>query len=637
MFDFVRSHNRLLQGLLVLLIFPSFVFFGLQGYSSFTSDAAATVAKVDGRAIKQSELDAAHRQQIEQMRERMPNIDVKLFDTPEMKRQTLDELVRERVMETAVAKQNLGVSDLRLQQLFVADPQFAMLRKPDGSLNKEFLAAQGMTATQFQERVRQQYAQRQVLAGVNESAFSGKALLSANVNALLDQREVQLQRFEAGAYLDKVKPTDAEIEAFYKAHGSQFHSPEVAKIDYVVLDLAQLQKQVQVNEEDLKTYYEQNKALRYTAPEERRASHILIAAAKDAPAAERAKAKEKAEALLAELSKQPERFAELAKKNSADPGSAEKGGDLDFFGRGAMTKPFEDAAFAMKKDELSKVVESDYGFHIIKLTDVRGGQVKPFDSVRAEILDEVGKQAAQKNYAAAAEEFSNTVEDQSDSLQPVVDKLKLTKLSASVQRQPVPNAAGPLASAKLLDAVFGNEVLKNKRNTQAIETGPNQMVAARVTEYQPEHLRPLAEVHADVLKQLRAEQAAAAARKEGEARVAALKQNPAEALPQVVTVSRAKAQDLPRQVVDAALAADLSKAPAVVGVDLGAQGYAVLKVLKSVPRIAGDADVASAQPAVARALASAETAAYYDALKRRYKVDIKLKAPEPAASATEAN
>jgi len=637
MFDFVRSHNRLLQGLLVLLIFPSFVFFGLQGYSSFTSDAAATVAKVDGRAIKQSELDAAHRQQIEQMRERMPNIDVKLFDTPEMKRQTLDELVRERVMETAVAKQNLGVSDLRLQQLFVADPQFAMLRKPDGSLNKEFLAAQGMTATQFQERVRQQYAMRQVLAGVNESAVTGKALLSANVNALLDQREVQLQRFEAGAYMDKVKPTDAEIEAFYKAHGSQFHSPEVAKIEYVVLDLAQLQKQVQVSEEDLKTYYEQNKALRYTAPEERRASHILIAAAKDAPAAERAKAKEKAEGLLAELSKQPERFAELAKKNSADPGSAEKGGDLDFFGRGAMTKPFEDAAFAMKKDELSKVVESDYGFHIIKLTDVRGGQVKPFDSVRAEIVDEVSKQAAQKNYAAAAEEFSNTVEDQSDSLQPVVDKLKLTKLSASVQRQPVPNAAGPLASAKLLDAVFGNEVLKNKRNTQAIETGPSQMVAARVTEYQPEHLRPLAEVHDDVLKQVQAEQAAAAARKEGEARVAALKQNPAEALPQAVTVSRAKAQGLPRQVVDAALAADLSKAPAVVGVDLGAQGFAVLKVLKSLPRIAGDADVASAQPAVARALASAETAAYYEALKRRYKVDIKLKAPEPAASAAEAN
>ena len=156
------------------------------------------------------------------------------------------------------------------------------------------------------------------------------------------------------------------------------------------------------------------------------------------PAAERQKASAKAEALLEQVRKSPAQFAELAKKNSDDPGSAERGGDLDFFGRGAMVKPFEDAVFAMKPGEISNVVETEFGFHIIQLTAQRGGEKKSFDSVRAEIEDEVSKQLAQKRYAEAAEQFTNTVYEQSDSLQPVIDKLKLEKRTATVQRTPAP-------------------------------------------------------------------------------------------------------------------------------------------------------------------------------------------------------
>lgn len=632
MFEFVRNHNRLLQLLLLLLIFPSFVFFGVQGYSQFTDGANTTLAKVDGQAIKQTEFDAVHRQQIERIRQQMPNVDVKLFDTPEMKKQTLEGLVRERVLAVAAAKEHLVVGDERLQRLFIADPQYAALRNADGSVNREFLAARGLSSEGFAQQLRQDLSTRQVLGGVTNSQITGTAVSNAALNALLEKRELQMQAFSTAEYLAKASPTDADVEAYYKSHANEFRSAEEARIEYAVLDLDALKKQVSASEADLKKYYDENVA-RYTAAEERRASHILIASPKDAPAADRAKAKAKAEALLAEVRKNPASFAAVAKKESQDPGSAEKGGDLDFFSRGAMVKPFEDAAFSMKPDEISNVVESDFGFHIIKLTAIRGGERKPFEAVKAEITDEVAKQLAQARYVEAADQFSNTVYEQSDSLQPVIDKLKLTKATATVKRTPAPGATGPLASPKLLEAIFSADSVKNKRNTEAVETAPNQLVSARIVEYKPERVLPLADVRAQVLEKVRTSQALAAARKDGEARLAAIQKNPAESLPQTVTVSRSQAQSAPRQVVEAALKADLSKGPAVVGVDLGDQGYAVVKVTKLVPREANDPDNERARPFISQALANAESQAYYEALKKRYKVDIKVPVPGAAASA----
>ncbi|MBT9595882.1 MAG: SurA N-terminal domain-containing protein [Vitreoscilla sp.] len=633
MFDFVRSHTRLLQGLLVLLIFPSFVFFGVQGYSSFTDKANVAVAKVGGQEIKQSELDAAHREQIERYRQQMPGLDVKLLDTREMRLQTLEGLVRDRVMRTAAVKENLIVTDQRLQRIFTTDPQYASVRLPDGSVNKDFLAARGMTSPMFAEQLRQDLAIRQVMQGVSGSQVAGQASVELALDSLLERREAHLQRFDAKEYLAKVNPTDADIEGFYKKNPSQFRSVENAVIEYVVLDLDAMKKQITVSDDDLRKYYEQN-ASRYTSAEERRASHILVNAPKDAPAADREKAKAKAEGLLAEARKNPAGFAEQAKKSSDDKGSAVNGGDLDFFGRGAMTKPFEDAAFAMKVGEISSLVESEYGYHIIKLVATRGGERKPFEALRADILEEVSKPLAQKRYAEVAEQFTNMVYEQSDSLQPVVDKLKLVKAQATVQRTAVPGATGPLASAKLLEAVFSTDAVKNKRNTEAVETGANQLVSARIVEHHPERVLPLAEVRDRVVAQLRSQQAAAAARKDGEARLAALRQNPTEGLPMGLTLSRTQAQGQPRPVVDAVLRADLSKGPAVIGIDLGDQGYVVARVQQKAQRDAKDPENERAKPFVTQALTAAESEAYYLALKRRYKVELKLAAaPADAASA----
>ncbi len=630
MFEFVRTHTRLLQFILVILIFPSFVFFGVQGYSSFREGGKVDVAKVDGHAVTKSEWDAAHQRNIERFRAQMPNIDAKLLDSPEARRESLDGLIRERVLLGAAQKQFLLPGDARLKRLFESDPQFQGLRNPDGTVNKDILAAQGMTSEMFAQQLRLEFGMRQVLGGVADTTIAPKASVATALDALLQRRELQVQRFETKDYESKVNPTDAELETYFKANEARFRLPEQADIEYVVLDLDALKKDINAPEEDLRRYYTEN-ASRYTVAEERRASHILIKSEKSQPAAEREKAKARAEALLAQVRKTPAAFADIARKSSEDAGSAANGGDLDFFSRGAMVKPFEDAVFAMKPGEISNLVESDFGFHIIRLDAVRGGDKKSFDAVRGEIEAEVKRTLAQRKFAEAAELFTNTVYEQSESLQPVIDKLKLSKKTATVQRSAAPGATGLLASQKLLDAVFSNDVVVNKRNTNAVDLGQNQLVSARIVKHLPARTPPLADVKSEVRVAVVQQQAAALARKEGEALLARLRQNPETPLAQTIVVSRSQPQSLPRAALESVLKADATKLPAPLGVDLGEQGYLVARLTKVLPPEDAGAASAALGAQYAQAWSAAVSAAYFEALKKRYGVEIK---PAAAAAAS---
>jgi peptidyl-prolyl cis-trans isomerase D len=427
-----------------------------------------------------------------------------------------------------------------------------------------------------------------------------------------------------------VNPTDADIEAYYKANESQFRAPEQAQIEYVQLDLEALGQGVQVSDDEARKFYEAN-AARYTAPEERRASHILVKADAGASADERAKAKAKAEQLLAEARKNPAAFAELAKKNSDDPGSAAQGGDLDFFARGAMVKPFEDATWALKPGEISNVVQSDFGYHVILLTSVRGGQRKPFEEVRAEIVAEVRKNQLARKWPEAAEQFTNTAYEQPDSLQPLMDKFKLARQTATVQRQAVAGSAGVLGSQKLLDAVFAVDAVKNKRNTDAVEVGPNQLVAARVVKHEPARTLALNEVKERVRERVIVAQAAALARSDAAARLAALQKAPGEALPQSVVLSRMQTLGAPRQVTEAVLRADPAKLPYLTSVDLGDAGTFLLRVTQVLPREVPPGAEDTLREQLSQTWAGAEAEAYLAALKKRYKSEVK-----PAAAAARA-
>jgi peptidyl-prolyl cis-trans isomerase D len=391
----------------------------------------------------------------------------------------------------------------------------------------------------------------------------------------------------------------------------------------VVLDLDSIGKGVLVPEEDLRKYYEENIS-RYSVAEERRASHILVKADKDAPAADKKKARERAEELLAQARKNPAGFAELAKKNSEDTGSAAQGGDLDFFGRGAMVKPFEEAVYAMKAGEISNVVESDFGFHVIQLAAVRGGDKQPFEKVRGTIEAEVRKSLAQKKYAEAAELFTNTVYEQSDNLQPVIDKLKLDKRTATVQRTPAAGATGPLGSLKLLSAVFGNEALRNKRNTEAVEVAPNVLAAARVVEHQPARTLPLADVKDRVREDLVLAQSAVLARQAAMAKLGEIKADPQSKLANTAVLARGSlSQGIPESVIEFVLGADPKALPATRAIDIGDGGTVVVRVTQVLPWQPAAGEEPRVRQSYAMLWARAELAAYEEALKKRYKAEIK--------------
>ena len=641
MFDYVRKHTRIMQLTLFILIFPAFALVGIDGYSRF-NEKGDPVAVVDGNTIRQPEWDDAHKQEVERLRQSMPNLDPKLLDSPEAKYATLERLVRDRVMAAAAAKQLLTTSDQRLARDLQENPSIAALRKPDGSLDveryKQLVGSQGLSPEGFEARVRQDLSARQVLAGVNATGLNSAALADLTLATYFERREVQIQRFSATEFTAKVTPTDEQINQFYANNPQLFQAPESASIEYLVLDLEAAKKGIVLKPEDIKAYYDQNSA-RLSGQEERRASHILINAPKNAPAAERTAAKAKAEALALEVKRSPDSFADLAKKNSQDPGSAANGGDLDFFAKGAMVKPFEDAAFAMNKGDISPVVESDFGFHIIRLTDIKAPRQKTFEEMKPEIEADLLKSQAQKKFAELAEGFTNAVYEQAESLKPAADRLGLqVKTLANIQRTPGPSVTGALANKRFLDALFSAGSVEKKRNTEAVETGANTLISGRIVQHTPARTMPIAEVKDRVRERVVAAQAAELAKKEGQAKLAAWQANPASAtLPEAISVSREQAQRLPAPLIEAALRADSTKLPAVVGVDLGAQGYAVMRVNKVQERDTKGANIAQDRQQVTSAWTNAEALAYYESLKARFKVEIKAAKPMPKKDELAAN
>ncbi len=632
MFDFIRTHQRLVMAFMLLLIVPAFAMFGIDGYSRMTGAAQDTVAKVAGTNISRAEWDGAHERVLDNLR-RQPGADAAQANTERARLDTLDGLISQKVLLAAATDQHLFPSDARLKRLFETDPAYAQLRNPDGSINRDMLITTGMSVDLFSQRIRQEYGTRQVLSGVAQTGYTPPTIAAHTLDALLQGREVQMQRFDPKEFIGKVSPTEAEVLAYYKANEALFRAPEEAQIEYVMLDHAVLGAGIEIKDEDARKFYDdKTTGARFATPEERRASHILIKVDASKGVEGKAQAKAQAQALLEQVRKAPATFAEVARKSSQD-GSASQGGDLDFFGRGAMVPPFENAVFGMKVGDISDLVESDFGFHIITLAATRGGVKKPFEEVRAEIQAELRKAQIAKEWPAKAEQFNDLAYQSSDSLKPLLDKFKLERKTATVQRSGVVGATGPLASAKLREALFSNDALKNKRNTDAIEVAPNQLVVARVLQHQPARVLPLADVAARARERLQVQQAAALARKEGEARLAAVKAAPATALPQSLVLSRAESQGAPAALLDAVMRADPAKLPDIAGVDLGDAGYAVIRVsaIKPRPVVAGTEDPMLRQ--YTQVWGSAETEAYLEALKRRYKADIKPGAKIAAAAA----
>ncbi|MCS0589579.1 SurA N-terminal domain-containing protein [Massilia norwichensis] len=639
MFEFIRTHQRLMQFLLLLLILPSFVLVGVSQYEGGGSKDG--VATVDGRTITQQEWEAAQRRQIEQARAMMgAQFDQKLFDTPEAKQEVLDSLVAERAVNAEVARNNLTIGNAALVK---AIHEQTGLNKPDGSFDidayKAFLSSQGMTAEGFEQRIRQQMAVQQLAASVGATAFAPRSVAGRLSDINDQQREVQELLFPATSFAAQVKVTDEMVKAYYEKNATLFQVPETIKAEYVVLNPEAVDKLVTVSDAEATDFYNKNKA-RFSTPEKRTASHILITVAKDAKPADDAAAKAKAQAILAEVQKNPADFAKIAKAQSQDPGSAELGGDLGVVEKGLFDKPVEDAIFGLKEGETSGPVRSNFGYHIVKVTKVVPSTQKSLEEAKPEIVAELKKTKLSNKYTELAETFTNTVYEQSDSLKPAADKLGLTiQTVEGLTRTPNPAVGNPLVNNdKFLKAIFSQDAIANKRNTDAIEVAPTTLVAGRVLEFKPATKRPLAEVEGAIRQRVTQEEEIRLARQAGEARIAAAKASgDATGFGEVKVVSRTMPQPtINPTAAMAVLKADVSKLPAYVGVELPGQGYGVYRIGKvTQPAQPDQARRKQEADAIARAVGNAELYGYVEALKKKAKAKVNVKPVDLGAKAAE--
>jgi peptidyl-prolyl cis-trans isomerase D len=627
MFESIRQHKKYLMGFLMILIIPSFVLFGVEGYSSANQGGEA-VATVNGKDIKQAEWDAAHQAQIERLQQAMPTIDIKLLDTPEARYGALETLVQQRVMAVAAQELRIVTSNQRLQRDLQSNEVIASLRLPDGKLDIEayrtLLARQGMSPDMFENQVRQDLSVQQITQGVLTSGFTTPAAAATGLKAFFERRQVRVAPFTAAQFAAQAVPTDADLQGHYQNNAAAFQTLEQADVEFVVLDAQAMAKDVRLNEADVRAYFEQNTA-QWAGAEERRASHILFSLDPKADSAAQAQVKKKAETVLAEVRQQPERFAALAKQHSQDLGSAAEGGDLNFFGRNAMVKAFEDVAFSLNKGQISDLVKTDFGWHIIRLTDIKEPPKPSFEALRAQIEDDLKKQQAQRLFAEAAETFTNMVYEQADSLQPVAERFKISVQTQAGLTRRVQADAGIWSNDRLLSAVFSPDSIAKKTNTEAVELGSGRLAAARIVRYAPAATQPFEQVKDAVRARWVSQRAVELAQAQGEQSLAAWKGGAAPSgLGESRTISRVAALGLSPEAINAVMSASAQALPAWVGVKLPNQGYLAIQVEQVLP--AEGLGQAQDQQ-YTQAWTAAESKAYVESLKTRFKAQILAPAP----------
>lgn len=567
-----RDHKRWLMFIAMVLIIPSFVVTGIYSYNRMTQ-ADNSIAKVGEDSITPEMFDRAKREQLERYRQQMgEQFRAGMLDTPEAREAILRMLMDESAVSQMVAKEYVDVSEAQAISLI----KNADALKKDGQFSPElyerFLQSQGKSDQQFVNEIRRDLAKETLLTGVTATYPVPPAVVEHLHKIITEQREIQTMIFNVDQYLGEVKVTPEEVRAYYDQHQKEFLAEEHMTAEYVVLSPDDFKAGIKPNEEEVRGYYEQNKK-QFTTPEERRASHILIAFGEDKEAS-----KKKAEEVLAKVKANPADFAKLAKEFSIDGGSAQQGGDLDFFPRGMMVKPFEDATFSAKKGDIVGPIESDFGWHIIYVTDIRPSAIRPFEAVRSDIEAEYIGQMALREFSEKAEDFTNIVYEQADSLEPVAKKFGLTIHKAdNVTRAGVADPElKPLFNEHVIDNLYGDECLKEKRNSSAVEVGSNKLVAARVVKYYPTAVRPFDEVKAEIADGMKLRKAAELAKAAGEKKLAEVRDSKSlDGFSAPVWVSRQRLLGHPAELVDRLVALPADKLPTYTGMAVEGGAYII--------------------------------------------------------------
>lgn len=611
-----RTHKRWMMLIAMIFIIPSFVVTGIYSYNRM-SDSENDIATVGDTSITVMEFDNAKRQYLDNFRRQMgQSFKADMLDTPEARAQILASMISDRALALELASEYISVSEADAINLIKQAPAFQQNGQFSTELYERFLASMGKSDQQFVYELRGDLSRQLLLSSVSQTTIASNAMAQRIHDLLTEQRTVRTFEIAADSFKKSVKVTDEEVADYYKQHQSLFNVPETVDIEYVVLSPA-VYKDIPVSEEDVRGFYEQN-LQRFSIPEERRASHILIAIDADK---DEAAAKKEADELYAKLQADPKQFASLARKHSADPGSAREGGDLGFFRQGMMVPEFDRAVFAGKKGDLVAPVKTDFGYHIIRIDDIKAAKARPLAEVRGEIETLYRQEAAVRMFAEDAETFSNMVYEQSESLAPVVEQFKLTVQKATGITR---NHEDSIINPNVVEALFIFDVLQDKRNTNAIEIAANTLLAARVTNHRPQTVEPLDKVKGNIKTALTNTKAAQAAKAEGEALLAKLQKGEKidRSFGKASTLSRENPGEYTYEVVTAALRPQADKLPSFTGVQTRNGNYTVINVQSAKKVEAAPEQLAMRKAELAQLYSNAEQAAFMNALENKFGVEI---------------
>lgn len=628
MFDSVRNNPRIVQIFLALITIP-FALFGVDAYFSSTRGSPDSVAKVGSLSISSQELDLAVRQQESSLRAQLgESFDKAMVESPEFRAAVLERLINDRALIATIQESRLQVPDQMVQQFIKALPQFQENGQFSLRLYEAIVRNQGLTNRGFEEKVRASLAQQLMLVPVVESAAAPRAVAERWLDLLGEERTVSTWLLDARGFVPQVKLAPDAARKFYDANQARFQVPEQARLEYVMFSAQSLGSQGEVTEADLRKWYDEHADL-FRSAEERRARHILVQVEQGASAAAKQAARKKVEQLLVTLKADPEKFAALARTSSDDKMSATQGGDLGFFAKGAMVKAFEDAAFSLKPNEISGVVESEFGFHIIQVTELKPAKQRSFDEVRAEITGEVKQQLASKRFSELADQFSNLVYEQPDALKPIADKLGLKLQQSDWIRRGVKTGT-ELDSPKIAAAVFSSDAIKGRRNTEAIDLGDGRIFAARVLDYKPATVKAFDDVKAEVENIVTMQEAAKLAAAAGANQLAKLGSGTSpEAAWSAAKVVRRASPDLDEAARKAVFGASAKALPAYAGVTRP-DGYVIYRIEKVVMQKLPDHDAKldEVHQQYAKALGQEDVRAFVAMARERLGVKIQPRAGE---------
>ncbi|QDD12132.1 SurA N-terminal domain-containing protein [Candidatus Methylopumilus rimovensis] len=623
MLEKFRSYAQTKAAKIILaLILVPFALFGIDSYLNQAGNNLS-IAKVNGYKIALPEYNRA----IENVRNRIMSegkkVDPAMFDSFEFKESVIDGLITKQLLNNDIKKSRFRITDQQLSQYIIGMPEFQKDGKFSQEIYDKVLQNNQLTPKKFEESIRNDLLIQQVRDGLQKLTFIPPNNLAETLKATSQQREISIAEFKTKEYMTKANIAEKDMQAFYDQNKSKFLAPEQVKAEFVVFSLANILPTINVTEDEIKSFYKAN-ADKYQNQQQREASHILIAASKNAPPAEKAKAKAKAENVLNQIRKNPKQFEELATKYSQDPESAKKGGDLGSFGRGMMVKPFDDAVFSMKVNEISNIVESDFGYHIIKLTKIIG-EGGGFDAMRPQIKAELIYQKGQEKFAALAEEFSNKVYEQSSSLDAVSKRFNLPIQKTDwISRN---DSDKFFKNEALMSALYSKESIKDHRNTEAIEVTPNNLISARVVDYKAQSTKPFADVKKNIEDYLKFESAKKMVASEGEVALKSLTDASRKIEWQPATlVDRKNTKGLSDAVVNHAYKMPTDKLPSYSGFIDGNNGYVIVKVNKvSFPNDSNEENKQAFASDYSEALSAEYLSAYLKGLKAKASVSVNQK------------